>query len=425
MSGLVERRFVSDVSPIHPPAVRGVTRMRPGAQYVNRIVVVGASLAGLRAAEGIRAEGYQGEVVVIGDEQLYPYDRPPLSKEILAGEMTEVDICLHRDAELDVIWRLGTPAVHLDPERRVIELEGGEEIEYDGVVLATGSRARDLPVFDPSKTVHTIRSLDDSLALKSVLGPGVRLLIVGCGFIGIEVASSARELGVDTTVMGIDAPLAQAGPLASAACTALAESNGVTLHTGNGISGAEVLADGAHRVTLTDGTVLEVDQVVIAVGSVPNIDWLARSGLPIDDGILCDSALRVVGHPDIVAAGDIARWTHQLFDASLRIEHWSNAVEQGKAAARSLLLGDGAEPFAGIPSFWSDHFGIRLQAVGCLLLADRYEIVQGDVESGRFAAAAYAGDDFVGGIAYGMPRAMAAFRVKLAKAGSEIAQATA
>ncbi|MDI9897377.1 FAD-dependent oxidoreductase [Rhodococcus sp. IEGM 1381] len=395
-----------------------VSAVPPG----GRIVVVGASLAGLRAAEGLRAEGYTGEVVVIGDEAADPYDRPPLSKEVLTGVMTADDVLLMRDPELDVTWELGRPAIGLNTQRRVVEIEGGKEVGYDQVVLATGSRARTLPTFGHSETVHTVRTVDDALRLRAVLGEGTRLLVIGCGFIGVEVASSARTLGADVTMVGLDAPLAPAGPLATQACTALLQTNGVVLHTGFGVSTAEITESGAHRVTLSDGTVVDADQVVVACGSMPNVEWLETSGLPLDNGVVCGADLRVVGFPDVFAAGDIARWPHPAFGASLRVEHWSNAVEQGQAVARAAVRGESAEPFAGMPSFWSDHFGVRLQGIGALALATRFELTQGDVESGRFAAAAYAGDTFVGGVAYGIPRAVAMFRIKLVKAAKVLAE---
>lgn len=390
---------------------------------MSRIVVVGASLAGLRAAEALRAEGFAGEIVVVGDEPVEPYDRPPLSKEVLTGAMAADGLQLRRDADLAVTWRLGRTAAALDPGRRVVHLAGGEVLAYDGLVIATGSRARGLTTFDVAENVHTIRTIDDAVRLKSVLRPGVSLLVVGCGFIGVEVASSARSLGVDVTMIGIDPPLAPAGPLVSARATELLEAHGVRLHPGQGVASTETSELG-HRVTLTDGSVVEADQVVVAVGSMPNLEWLAGSGLPLDDGLVCDETLRVVGFPDIVAAGDIVRWPHPLFRASMRVEHWSNAVEQGKAAAKTLLRGDDAEPFVGIPSFWSDHFGIRLQSVGALRLATRYDVFQEDAETGKFAAFAFDEDDrLVGGVTYGLPRSMAECRVKLARAAAEIARA--
>ncbi|MFI6350220.1 NAD(P)/FAD-dependent oxidoreductase [Streptomyces sp. NPDC050560] len=382
------------------------------------VVIVGASLAGLNAAKTLREEGYDGSLTVIGDEREHPYDRPPLSKELLVGESAPTDIALPGAQDLAVTWRLGEPAVALDARRRVVRTADGMEIPYAGLVLATGSGARSLPGFAVGAPhVHVLRTMADALRLRAALSADTRLLIVGCGFVGIEVASSARIRGAHVTVVGLDAPLEPAGPLAGAAATRLAEQAGVRLHVGRTVAAAR-FTEGVHRVELSDGTQVEADHVVVAVGSVPNIGWLSGSGAELGDGVLCDEALRVVGVTDAVAAGDIVRWPNAAFGGRpMRIEHWSNAVEQGAAAARTLLRGDGATPFGTVPSFWSDHFGMRLQSVGLPRMADRFEVIAGTPEDGGFAAAAYAGDVLVGGVAYGMPRALVAVRIKLARSG--------
>jgi NADPH-dependent 2,4-dienoyl-CoA reductase/sulfur reductase-like enzyme len=384
---------------------------------MDHVLIVGASLAGLRAAETLRDEGYAGGVTLLGAEEHRPYDRPPLSKEVLAGEMDAADLALSAAGDLDVEWRLGERAVGLDTGSRAVKTASGETLNYDGLILATGSRARMLPVFDPGHDgVHVLRTLGDSLRLRAALRPGVRLLIVGCGFIGVEVAASARTLGVEVTVVGLDPPLAPAGPLASAVAADLMTRAGVRLHAGCGIVGARAEGQG-HRVELSDGTVVEADEIVVAVGSAPNIEWLADSGVGLGDGVLCDATLHAEGSDDVVAAGDIARWPNPLYgDLSMRVEHWTNAVEQGSAAARALLAGrHRAQPFKSVPSFWSDHFGIRLQSVGLPSLADRFDVLAGDPAGGTFAAAAYAGDVLVGGVAYGLPRALVPVRLKLAR----------
>ena len=296
--------------------------------------------------------------------------------------------------------------------------EDGERLEYDGLVLATGSSARMLPVFDASQpNVHTIRTIADAHRLKTALHPGTRLLIVGCGFVGIEVASSATSMGAEVTVISMDPPVAPAGPLASENAERLLREAGVNLLLDHTV--AHLDADGeSYRVTTSMGDVLAADHVVVAVGSVPNVEWLANAGIDVSNGVQCDEALRVLGLENVVAAGDIASWPNPTFGGlRMRIEHWSNAVEQGAAAAKTLLATSGAEPFASVPSFWSDHFGIRLQSVGLPGLATRFEVTAGDVGDGVFCAEAYKSDVLVGGVSYGMPRPLVSIRMKLARHG--------
>ncbi|WP_395109695.1 NAD(P)/FAD-dependent oxidoreductase [Actinomadura sp. SCN-SB] len=375
----------------------------------RRIVVVGASLAGLRAAEALRRQGFTGTLTIVGDESRPPYDRPPLSKELLRGECTGEDVKLAAHASLDAVWRLGSPAVSLDPAEREVVTASGDRIPYDGLVVATGSSPRTLPGLPDA---HTIRTIDDAYRLRRVLSEGTRLLIVGCGFIGVEVASSAVSLGARVTMVGLDPPVAPAGRVASARAARLLAEAGVALHVGRTVADA-----GNGQVTLSDGTELDADQIVVAVGAAPNAGWLAGSGADTSDGVLCDASLRVAGLDGVVAAGDVARWPNATFGGMvMRVEHWSNAVEQATAAARTLLAGDAAAPFGSVPSFWSDHFGVRLQSVGLPRLADRFEVVEGEPD-GDFCAHAYAGDVLVGGVAYGMARPLAPVRVKLVKAG--------
>jgi 3-phenylpropionate/trans-cinnamate dioxygenase ferredoxin reductase subunit len=383
----------------------------------GRIVVVGASLAGLRAAERLRKEGFGGELIVLGSETHLPYDRPPLSKELLKGEKEPEGIALRGGEELDADWMLGETATGLDLSARVVRTESGRAVSFDGLVIATGSAPRRLPMLDPELPgILELRTLEHSLELREHLGRKPHLMVVGCGFIGVEVASTARALGADVTVVSLDPPLAIAGELISGVCAGMLAGHGVNLHIGRTVS--QVL--GGERfegVVLDDGTRIEADLALVAVGAAPVTGWLEGSGLELRDGVLCDSSCAALGAENVVAAGDVARWPNPVFDAApMRIEHWTNAVEQGSAAALTLLNGSGPDTaYAPVPSFWSDHFGTRLQSVGLPALADETSVVDGSIEERRFVAACRRDGKLVGAITYGMPRGLLKYRIALAR----------
>jgi NADPH-dependent 2,4-dienoyl-CoA reductase/sulfur reductase-like enzyme len=381
---------------------------------MEHIVVVGASLAGVRATETLRREGYAGRLTVLGEEPYAPYDRPPLSKELLTGEMAPEELALTVAPEAEAEWRLGERAVALDTAARTIRTAVGDELAYDGLLIATGSAPRRVPGLEPDGArIVEVRTIEDGLRLRELLAGASSVLVVGAGFVGVEVASSARTLGLQTTVVTLEPPLLPAGPLAGVVAEELLEEHGVDVWLGRTVL---QVADGV--ATLDDGTTLAADVIVVAIGARPRVDWLAGSGLQLDDGIVCDACLRAIGVAGVVAAGDVARWPNPLFGGrSLRVEHWSNAVEQGTAAARALLAGADAEPYAGLPSFWSDHFGTRLQSIGLPALADEFVITDGTVAERRFAAGAYREGELVGAVAYGMPRALIPLRAQLSRAG--------
>lgn len=388
---------------------------------LDRIVVVGASLAGLRAVERLRADGFTGAITVLGDEPHAPYDRPPLSKELLAGTRTHDDVAFPVAPELGVEWVLGDAATGLRLDRRMVETESGAELPFDGLVIATGSGPRRLPAFDLSlPNVFELRTIGDAAGLRAALVAEARphLLIVGSGFIGVEVAATARELGAEVTIVSLDPPLKVAGELVSSVCSEMLADHGVRTIVGHGVASTEA-GERLEAVVLDDGRRIEADLFVVAAGAVPATGWLEESGLGLDNGVLCDASLAVVGAERIVAAGDVARWPNPLLGGMpMRIEHWTNAVEGGAAAARTLLNGSGPETeYRTVPGFWSDHFGIRLQSVGLPVLADRFEVVDGSVEERRFAAAAYLGDLLVGCIAYANPRTLVQYRMRLARGG--------
>jgi 3-phenylpropionate/trans-cinnamate dioxygenase ferredoxin reductase component len=381
---------------------------------MDRIVVVGASLAGLRAAETLRDEGFAGEIVMLGDEPLPPYDRPPLSKEVLAEGRELDDVVLPLDEDFEATWRLGEAAVALDPAAKEVTTAKGERLAYDGLVVATGSSPRRLAGLEPDgDRVLELRTAADAGRLRRLLRPGAHCLIVGCGFIGIELASSAVALGAQVTMVSPEPPLANVGPLASDTAAALLADAGVTMHVPDVLTALERRADGIRAVPELAEPIV-ADFAVVAVGAVPNVEWLADSGVELEDGVRCDRCLRVHGAADAVAAGDVANWPNPLFGGKhMRIEHWTNAIEGGAPEARTLLAGKDAEPFASVPSVWSDHFGTRFQAAGRPSRSDRFEIVAGSLEERKFAAAAIAEEELVGAVVYGMPREFARLKGRL------------
>ncbi|MDW5597096.1 FAD-dependent oxidoreductase [Conexibacter stalactiti] len=390
----------------------------PTPPSLDRVLVVGASLAGLRAAEALRAEGFTGALTILGEESRRPYDRPPLSKELLAGEQAPDDVMLRGADELDAEWLLGDAAVALDSDRRLVATAGGRALPYDGLVIATGSAPRRLPAFDVAlPNVLELRTLDDAQALRAALKQdNPHLLLVGCGFVGVEVAATARALGAEVTIVSLDPPIAVAGEAVSGVAAAMLEEHGVTVMTGRTVT-ETVAGERFEAAVLDDGTRIDADVVVVAVGALPCTEWLEGSGVRLDNGVVCDASLAAVGVERVVAAGDVARWPNPLFGGmSMRVEHWTNAVEGAVAAARTLLNGSGPETeYGAVPSVWSDHFGVRLQTVGLPAQADRIEVVEGSVEERRFCAVAYREGRLIGALAYSMPKALVRYRIKLAR----------
>ncbi|MCE7005012.1 FAD-dependent oxidoreductase [Kibdelosporangium philippinense] len=376
---------------------------------MRTITVVGASLAGLSAARALRAQEFAGRIIVLGDESHEPYDRPPLSKEFLGGTASVDDISLMTpdDKILDLDWRLGSRAVSLDTAERAIVLDSGERIVTDGVVLATGARAREMP------GVHTLRTLDDAVALRSAFVHGGSAVVIGAGFIGAEVASTARQLGLDVTVIET-LPTPMAGPLGpemGAACAGLHARNGVTLITGVTVSGVT-----AHEVSLADGRKIPADIVVAGIGAIPNVEWLAGSGLVVDGGVVTDARC-VTNIPQVVAVGDCASSFNDHAGAVIRLEHWTNALQQPKIAAASLLgrTSVHAARFS-VPYFWSDQYGARLQFAGHRRDGDEVEVVEGSVE-GSFAAVYRRDSRPVAVLAVDQPRVFGRWRRELASEG--------
>ncbi|WP_028812820.1 NAD(P)/FAD-dependent oxidoreductase [Streptomyces flavidovirens] len=380
---------------------------------MKTVAVVGASLAGLYAARALRAEGYDGRLVIIGDELHRPYDRPPLSKEFLTGAMDEDQLALSdagEEAELNAEWLLGVRAQGLDARGRALRLDGGRTVTADGVVIATGATPRRLPGAAALSGVHTLRTLDDARALRAELTgrQSARVVVVGAGFIGSEVASSCVALGHHVTVVEA-APLPllpQLGEAMATICASLHADRGVRLITGTSVAALS----GAGAVTgvqLTDGRLLPADVVVVGIGAAPTTGWLDGSALAVDDGVLCDGG-GVTTLPQVVAVGDVARV------AGTRSEHWTSATEQPTVAVRNLLAGRTVEAARPLPYFWSDQYGVRIQFAGRRPADCTVRITDGTPEERSFLAVYERPDGTVtAALALNRPRAFMRLRREL------------
>ena len=361
---------------------------------MKRIVVVGSSLAGVRACGGLRADGFDGEITWVGAETHAPYDRPPLSKKVLAGEWEPDRIALLREGELEgmhVEQRFGSAAVAMSASDRTVTLADGSVLGFDGLVIATGSATRRLPHQPEDPDLFELRTLDDSLGLRARLaGGGARVTVIGAGFIGLEVAATARQLGNEVTVLeGAAAPLIRGlGAEMGLAVTAVHDDHGVPIRCSVQVNAFE-RGPGGLAVHLGDGETIASDIVVVGVGVAPATAWLDGSGLEVRDGVVCDATLNA-GVAGIYAAGDVARWPNAQFDGEeMRVEHWTNAAEQGLLAAKNLLAvaaGDAPQPYSAVPFFWSDQYGKRIQFIGRAAGDDDVRIVKGSVEERSFLA---------------------------------------
>ncbi|MCU1440163.1 MAG: FAD-dependent oxidoreductase [Rhodoglobus sp.] len=388
------------------------------------VVIVGAAMGGLRTAESLRRAGYAGGIRMIGDELHAPYNRPPLSKDVLSTGVTHEAVAFPSRAETaDVEWMLGSRAEAVDLESRSVTTADGTEHSYRALVVATGLRPRRLD-FAPTPGRHAIRSLDDAMALRDVLVPGARVVVIGSGFLGCELGSTATKLGCSVTVVTPSAEpmIRPLGELLAHELRTRLEREGVAFFLGAEVIG---LDDG---VTLADGTVIPADVIIEAIGSDCNDAWLAGTGLDLSDGVLADNALRAVttdglAHDDIYVVGDIARFPNPMFDdVPRRIEHWNIPTDTGRRAGAVLgaYLGEGfteavATPFAPMPSFWSNQFDIKLQAYGLPGLADEagIRILEGDL-GGEVAVGYHRDDRLVGVVGVGLKAALLPYRQQIA-----------
>lgn len=393
----------------------------------RRIVVVGASLAGLRAAEELRRLGFDGSLTLVGAEPHLPYDRPPLSKDFLAGTTDAEGIALRRQSydDLALDLRIGVRATALDVAGRAVTTDAGETLAFDGLVVATGAAARRLPNQPDLPGIHVLRTLDDAAALRADLDAAPRVVVVGAGFIGAEVAATCRARGLDVTVLeALTSPMVRGlGPALGDTLAGLHRDHGVDLRLGIGVAGF----DGdtrVERVRLDDGTAVDADVVVVGVGAVPVTDWLGGSGLTVDNGVLCDETLSAA--PGVVAAGDVARWPNPAFAGEImRLEHWTNATEMGVAAAARLLATDAeAQAFASVPFVWSDQYDVKIQCVGHPRGDDEVEVVDGSLEERRFVVVFGRAGRLTGAVAFSRPRLLMQYR-RLLVEGASFADALA
>ncbi|WP_217208108.1 FAD-dependent oxidoreductase [Streptomyces sp. AC550_RSS872] len=387
---------------------------------MRTVAVVGASLAGLSAARSLRKQGYDGRLVLIGDELHRPYDRPPLSKEFLSGTLGEAELALETDGEdLAAEWLLGVRATGLDHTNRAVRLADGREVHADGFVIATGAAARTLPGSEGLAGVHTLRTLDDARALRDELARGGRLVVIGGGFIGAEIASTAYALGLDVTVVEV-APTPLAGPLGEtmgAIVSGLHTDHGVRLLCGVGVKGlsGERQVD---AVLLEDGRSIPADIVVVGVGARPNVEWLEGSGVVLDNGVKCgaDGRTSLAG---VVAVGDCANWYEPRLGLHRRVEHWTGARERPDAAVATLLAWGAVEP--GVPRppyFWSDQYGVKIQFAGHAAAADSVTIEDGSADERNVLAVYRRAGNPVAVLGMNQPRSFMRWRKQLAAATS-------
>jgi len=390
----------------------------------GRAVIVGASLAGLRAAEALRREGFAGQLTLVGDEPYKPYDRPALSKQVLAGRLPVEHTTLARFQRLDATWKLGLAATRLDLAQRQVQLSDGQHVEFDRLLIATGARARPWQNAQEAALdgVFSVRGRDDATQLRHHLAAGPRrVLVVGGGFIGGEVASVCRELGlpVTSTERGPTPLYSSLGSTIGAIVAGLQVQHGVDLRCGVTVLRLEGDAHGRlQRAYLSDGQMLDVDVAVIALGALQNTEWLSGSGLAIvARGVACDAYCRALDEHNVAldtvfAAGDVANWPHPFTPGQrVTVEHWGNAIEQAETAVHTMLHGvASSHVYKHMPSFWSSQFGVNIKSVGLPDLGDEVMITQGSVEEHRFVAVYGHAGRMVAAVAFNAGRSLEGYQ---------------
>ncbi|MEU3269837.1 FAD-dependent oxidoreductase [Saccharomonospora sp. NPDC006951] len=375
------------------------------------VLVVGASAAGLSTVEALRRKGYEGTVTVLGDEPHAPYDRPPLSKQVLSGAWEPERARLRRQeglAALDADFVLGDAAEALDigtdPDAAIVRTASGRTWRAGAVVIATGARPRQLPRTrgEPGLAgVHLLRTLGDAIALRASLSSASRLVVIGDGVLGTEIAATATGMGLAVTLAGPQhSPMAdQLGPLVAARLAQLHTARGVNLLLGDTVSGLTGEQGRVTGVRMSGGEVIPADVVVVAIGAVPNTSWLEGSGLRLDDGVVCDEYCRAARR--VYAAGDVARWRHESLGSS-RLENRTNATEQARTVAAGIM-GEKVR-YAPVPYFWTDQFDVKIQVHGRIPAGAEATIVDGELGAGRFVARYELGGAVTGVLGWNMPK---------------------
>lgn len=364
----------------------------PSNGQLRQVVVVGGGVAGAMAAQTLRAEGFDGELTIVGAERHSPYHRPALSKKFLTGEVHRAGIDMAAQNALDARVLRSADAVGLDMASRTVQVRDGDShraLDFDGLVIASGADVRRWPGGSTPAGVMTLRTVDDCLAIRSRLGRRTRIVVVGGGFIGTEVAASLRTAGHEVTLLSRAGALLHSalGEEMGACWTDLHRRHGVDVRIGVKVEGF-VGRSRVKAVRLSDGSKVKADLVVMGLGVKPATGWLEGSGIRVDNGVVCDATGAAEGMTGVVAAGDVARWWHPLYQQHLRIEHWDHASRQGITAARNLLAGPrAAQQYDAVPYFWSDQFDVKLQLVGVPTGYDSVEVIEGAARDFEFTAA--------------------------------------
>jgi NADPH-dependent 2,4-dienoyl-CoA reductase/sulfur reductase-like enzyme len=393
------------------------------------VVIVGSSVGGVRTAKALRSQGFTGRVVVIGGEAHLPYDKPPLSKQFLAGawDQSRVTMLTAEDAEqANIELRLGSAAERLDMADRAVVLASGTRVAYDVLVVATGAAARPSP-WSVDSGIHVVRTLDDTRELTRALAANGPVVVVGGGFIGAEVAATARAAGRDVTIVDpLAAPIGRiVGDELGTMLAGVHARHGVRTRFGIGVESVEG-REGELLVTLTDGETLPAATVVVGIGAIPNDGWLASSGLLIDDGVVCDEFCRAVDHPDVYAVGDVARWRHPGHREDVRVEHWTNAAEQSACVAHNICHPDTPRAYAPTEYVWSDQYDWKIQIAGRPNRSALQRII-GDLDGDQAQVAAVYGDRdglLRGAVTVNWPKALMLCR-RMIGAGTPVADCLA
>jgi len=378
--------------------------------------VIGGSLAGLRAVETLRTDGFSGNITVVNAEDSAPYDRPPLSKKFLSGEWEADRIQLRKPSDIDELgatWLNNTHATALNVASCELTLNTSSVLNYDACIIATGGIARELPKQPLAQGIHQLRTLHDAQGLRAELQPGKKLVVIGAGFIGLEAAATAVARGCTVTVLeGLSAPLIRGlGEDMGTAATAIHATQGVNIRCNVRVQSIETQAGSVTGVRISDATgesVVAADVVLVGIGVAPATQWLEGSGLAVNDGVVCDAHLQAA--PGVFAAGDVARWVNGLYsdlEPTMRVEHWTTAAEQGAHAARNALAhinNTPLVPYSAVPFFWSDQFTARIQFLGRSTDAEEIRVVAGSVDEGKFAAAYMRAGRLVGVLGVSMPK---------------------